>query len=141
MLTKFEHRGQPPLPRPAFLARLARHAAVAAGLLAAALLLGMAGYHLFEKLSWIDAFLNAAMLLGGMGPVDAPKAAAGKLFAGAYALFAGLVFITVAGVLAAPMAHRLLHRFHWREDDGDGGQEKPGSRLVGGRKKGGATGG
>ena len=118
MLTKFEHRGQPPLPRPAFLARLARHAAVAAGLLAAALLLGMAGYHLFEKLSWIDAFLNAAMLLGGMGPVDPPKTGAGKLFAGGYALYAGLVFITVAAILGTPIFHRLLHHFHADEKDG-----------------------
>ncbi len=73
----------------------------------------MAGYVAFERLSWIDAFLNASMLLGGMGPVNAPQTVAGKLFAGLYALYAGLVFIVTAAVLFAPILHRVLHRFHW----------------------------
>ena len=85
------------------------------GLIAVSLLVGMAGYHLLEGLSWIDAFLNAAMLLGGMGPVNAPASYGGKLFAGLYALYCGLVVIVVAGVLLAPVAHRLLHR-HIRRD-------------------------
>jgi len=96
--------------------------AVALGLVAFSLLLGMAGYHCFEGLSWLDAFLNAAMLLGGMGPVAEIKTSAGKLFAGCYALYSGLVIITAAGVLAAPLFHRFLHRFHLetdqQEDDG-----------------------
>jgi hypothetical protein len=73
----------------------------------------MIGYHMLEQLPWIDAFLNAAMLLGGMGPVNAPVSAAGKLFAGCYALYAGLVFIITAGLMFTPVLHRLMHRFHW----------------------------
>lgn len=111
----YESRHQPPLPRPAFLARLARHLALALALLAASLALGMAGYMFFEGLTGVDAFLNSAMLLGGMGPVNAPQTTAGKLFAGFYALYAGLVFIVSAALLFTPLLHRLLHRFHWSE--------------------------
>jgi hypothetical protein len=75
----------------------------------------MSGYVYFESLSWTDAFLNAAMLLGGMGPVNAPITEGGKLFAGWYALYAGLIFLVVAGVLGAPVVHRVLHRFHLDE--------------------------
>jgi len=80
------------------------------------LLAGMAGYSYFEGLAWRDAFLNAAMLLGGMGPVDAPRTDGGKLFAGLYALYAGLVFLIAAGLVLAPVLHRLLHKFHWDQD-------------------------
>ncbi len=73
----------------------------------------MAGYMHYENLPWRDAFLNTAMLLGGMGPVDAPKTDGGKLFAGFYALYAGLVFIIGASVILAPVLHRILHKFHW----------------------------
>ncbi|MFY9825073.1 MAG: hypothetical protein WAM82_27090 [Thermoanaerobaculia bacterium] len=114
----YEHRAQPLLPRREFFLRLSRHGAVAFGLLAVSLLVGMAGYHLFEKLPWVDAFLNTAMLLGGMGPVDPPKTAAGKLFAGLYALYAGLVVITVAAILVTPVFHRVLHRFHADAEEG-----------------------
>lgn len=79
------------------------------------MLIGMAGYVVFERLSVTDAFLNSAMLLGGMGPVDKPVTEAGKVFAGLYALYAGLMFIVAAGVLAAPVLHRILHKFHWDE--------------------------
>jgi hypothetical protein len=91
------------------------HFGVALTLMAFSLLLGMGGYVYFESLSWTDAFLNAAMLLGGMGPVNAPMTEGGKLFAGWYALYAGLVFLIVAGVLGAPVVHRVLHRFHLDE--------------------------
>ena len=118
----FEHRNDKLLPRAAFLRRFMGFGAVALGLVAFSLLLGMSGYHWFEGLSWLDAFLNAAMLLGGMGPVAEIKTSAGKLFAGCYALYSGLVIITAAGVLAAPLFHRFLHRFHLetdqQEDDG-----------------------
>ena len=70
----------------------------------------------FESLPWRDAFLNAAMLLGGMGPVDAPKTDGGKVFAGLYALYAGLLILITAGVVLAPVLHRLLHKFHWAQD-------------------------
>ena len=115
----FEHRNDKLLPRAAFLRRFMGFGAVALGLVAFSLLLGMAGYHWFEKLSWLDAFLNAAMLLGGMGPVDDIKTPAGKLFAGCYALYSGLVIITAAGVLAAPLVHRFLHRFHLEAENAE----------------------
>jgi len=76
----------------------------------------MAGYAHFEGLGWRDAFLNAAMLMGGMGPVESPQTEGGKLFAGFYALYAGLVFIVVTGIILAPLIHRLLHRFHWDQE-------------------------
>lgn len=81
-------------------------------MIAVSLFAGMLGYHVFERLDWLDAFLNAAMLLGGMGPVDQPRSAGGKLFAGVYALYCGLIVILVAGVMFAPVIHRFLHKFH-----------------------------
>ena len=111
----YESKHQRPLTRATFARRLGLHAAVAAGVLAASLGAGVLGYHVFEGLPWLDAFLNAAMLLGGMGPVDLPKTTGGKLFAGLYALYAGLVFIATAALVLSPVMHRVLHRFHWDE--------------------------
>jgi hypothetical protein len=111
----YEDRNLRPITRIAFAGRLARHAAVALALTLVSLAIGMAGYEYFEDLPWRDAFLNSAMLLGGMGPVDAPKTPGGKLFAGLYALYAGLVFLIVAGLLLGPVVHRVLHRFHWED--------------------------
>ena len=88
----------------------------ATGLLLGSLLIGMAGYAHYERLAWRDAFLNAAMLLGGMGPVASPQTAGGKLFAGLYALYAGLVFLVATGIVLAPVVHRLLHKFHWEAE-------------------------
>lgn len=82
----------------------------------ASLAIGMVGYAHFEDLRWRDAFLNAAMLLGGMGPVESPSTSGGKLFAGFYALYAGLVFLVAVAILVAPVVHRLLHKFHWEAD-------------------------
>jgi hypothetical protein len=110
----FENSAQPVISRWQFGARLARSGGVALGLVAVSLLIGMIGYHALEGLSWIDAFLNASMLLGGMGPVNAPTSYGGKLFAGLYALYCGLVVIALAGVLIAPVAHRVLHKFSIR---------------------------
>jgi hypothetical protein len=113
----FEHRKAPLLSRPAFFARLARHAGIASAILAAALGIGMLGYRYFENLPWIDAFANAAMILAGMGPLTTPmQSDSGKLFAGCYALFSGLVFITVIGIAFAPVVHRLIHKFHLESD-------------------------
>ena len=111
----------PPVSRAVFLGRLAGHAAITLALVAVSLAAGMWGYAHFEHLGWSDAFLNAAMLLGGMGPVEAPTTRGGKLFAGVYALYAGLVFLVAAGILGAPVFHRLLHQFHWEQgnDFGD----------------------
>jgi hypothetical protein len=113
----YETRRNPPLSQRHFALRLARHFAFAALLLVLSLALGMAGYEHYENLPWRDAFLNAAMLLGGMGPVNNPVTPAGKLFAGVYALYAGLVFIITAGIILAPVLHRMLHIFHCDERD------------------------
>jgi hypothetical protein len=93
--------------------REAAHFGLATLLIAISLAIGMWGYEHYEGLGWRDAFLNTAMLLGGMGPVEAPRTDAGKLFAGCFALYAGLVFLIVAGLVLAPIVHRLLHRLHW----------------------------
>jgi hypothetical protein len=111
-LKKFEHKSQKPLPRKQFLARLWLHFIIAAGVTFVALALGMAGYHVFEGFSWIDSFLNASMILGGMGEVDALKTDSGKLFAGCYALFSGLWVVTSMALLLAPVFHRIMHKLH-----------------------------
>jgi hypothetical protein len=111
----YESKNQPPIPRHAFLQRMAVHAAFAALMVLGSLGIGMLGYVTTEQLPWLDAFLNAAMLLGGMGPVDMPQTEAGKFFAGMYALYAGLVFLVAIALLFAPILHRILHRLHWDE--------------------------
>src|SRR4051794_24457082 len=108
----YEHRNEPLLSQGAFLRRLASHGGVAAIMLVGSLGLGMLGYHAFEGLSWLDALVNASMLLGGMGPVDQLHTDAGKVFASFYALYSGLIFLVIAGVLLAPVLHRTLHHFH-----------------------------
>ena len=92
--------------------RLAHSGLISIILVSASLGIGVAGYRWLVGLSWVDAFLNASMLLGGMGPVDTPPTDAGKVFAGLYALYCGLVVIVIAGTMLAPVAHRILHRFH-----------------------------
>ncbi len=111
----YEAKTHPPIPRERFARRVLLHFAAASGVLSVSLALGMGGYEYFENLPWRDAFLNAAMLMGGMGPVDAPKTDGGKVFAGLYALYAGLVFLAAAGLVFAPILHRVLHRFHWED--------------------------
>jgi len=107
-----EHRHRPLVPRAAFLRRQALYASVSFGIIIFSLVIGVVGYHVFEGMAWIDAFLNAAMLMGGMGPIGELHTNAGKLFAGCYALYCGLVLIIAVGILAAPIFHRFLHRFH-----------------------------
>jgi len=111
----YESKTRRPLARPVFVRRLVLHTLIALGLIAFSIAVGMAGYHSFEHLPWLDAFLNASMLLGGMGPVNPPETDGGKLFAGIFALYAGLVFIVTAALLFTPLLHRLMHRFHWDE--------------------------
>ena len=111
----YETKKETPLSRPGFWRRLARHGVIAFGLILVSLAMGMAGYCGFENMAPLDGFLNSAMLLGGMGPVNAPVTPAGKLFAGLFALYAGLVFIVTAALLFTPLLHRLMHRFHWPE--------------------------
>jgi hypothetical protein len=112
LFPEFEHRTEPVIPVQSFLARLVRSGLLASSLAAVSLGAGMLGYHVLEGLSWTDAFLNAAMILGGMGPVNALHTTAGKLFAGVYALYSGLVVIAVTGIMLAPIVHRMLHKFH-----------------------------
>src|SRR5580700_5044691 len=98
----FEHRTDPLLPKKAFYARLARSSVAGLAIVAVCLGAGMIGYHFLEKQSWIDSFANAAMILSGMGPLAPLQTRAGKLFAGCYALFSGLAFITIVGIVLAP---------------------------------------
>jgi hypothetical protein len=110
---RYEHRDQPLLPwRLFWLHRVARTGVVGAAVIAISLIIGIVGYRLTEGLDWLDAFLNASMILGGMGPVATMHTVAGKLFASFYALYSGLVLVATAGLLFAPFLHRLLHRFH-----------------------------
>jgi hypothetical protein len=109
----YESKKHAPISRSLFLFRMLNHLLAALGLLFISLLLGIAGYVIFEHLSLIDAFLNASMLLGGMGPVNMPVTTAGKIFAGFYALYSGLLFIVSAAIIFTPVLHRVLHRFHW----------------------------
>jgi len=113
----YEHRTKPLLPRPVYYRRLARHAAIGLLVILISLGIGMSGYHWLEKLSWIDSFLNAAMILSGMGPVASMQTDVGKLFAGGYALYSGIALVMVLGIIFAPVIHRFLHKFHL-EDEG-----------------------
>jgi len=117
MAPLYEPRDVEPISTLAFAGRMALHALTALALVALSLLVGMLGYRQFENMSWLDAFLNASMLLAGMGPVATDSLTdAGKLFAGLYALYSGLVVIAVVGIMLAPVVHRMLHRFHWEEE-------------------------
>ena len=117
ILPEFERRTEPVIAPHRFIVRLAHSGIIAVALIAVSLIVGMVGYHVLEGVSWIDAFLNASMLLGGMGPVNIPITFGGKLFAGGYALYCGLAVILVAGVILAPVAHRILHTFHMESSD------------------------
>jgi hypothetical protein len=112
----FETKHHPLLTRKEFGQRMAKSFAMASFLIVLSLLGGMAGYHFLEDLPWIDAFTNAAMILGGMGPVAPIQSFSGKLFAGCYALYSGLIVIVAAGVLLAPFLHRMMHKFHAEEE-------------------------
>ncbi len=108
----YEHRSEPLLPTSRFMRRVFLHVIVAAALLALSLGLGTVGYRWTEGMPWLDALLNASMILAGMGPVDVLHTTGGKLFASGYALFSGITFLATAGLLVAPLAHRLLHSLH-----------------------------
>lgn len=108
----FEHHHQPLLPRAEFIRRLALSVAAGLLLIAISLAAGMLGYHGFANLTWTDSFLNAAMILSGMGPVAELHSRSAKLFAGCYAIYSGIALISAAGVIFAPVLHRLLHHFH-----------------------------
>ncbi len=113
----YERRHQPLLSRRAFARRVVRHTGASLGIIAASLAIGILGYRFLEHFSWIDALLNASMILGGMGPVGELKTTAGKLFASFYALYSGLIVLVAAGVIFAPILHRFMHRFHLQAED------------------------
>ena len=108
----YEHRREALLPRREFWLRMLRHGYLAVAIIGVALGIGILGYHFCERMGWLDAFVNAAMILSGMGPLGPLRYDAGKWFAGFYALFSGVAFITTVGVLLAPVVHRFLHKFH-----------------------------
>ena len=114
----FEHKKESLLPKRKYLRRVAKHGLFGFTIIFVSLAIGIIGYHVLEGLGWIDATVNAAMILGGMGPVNELHTNAGKLFAAAYALFSGIVFLVAVAVLFAPIFHRFLHKFHLDEKSG-----------------------
>ena len=116
-LLGFESKHEPLLGQKAFAKCVARSATAATLLIALSLVVGMTGYHYFEDMSWIDSFANSAMLLSGMGPLGTLKTWGGKLFAGLYALYSGFALLVAISIIAAPMLHRVLHRFHVEEEN------------------------
>ncbi len=111
-LLKFEHHSEAVLPQEQWLKRIAHTAWLAFFIIVAALGGGILGYHFIAGLGWVDAILEASMILGGMGAVSPMPNDAAKLFASAYALLSGLIFISVTGIVLAPFLHRMLHHFH-----------------------------
>ena len=116
-MKNFERRSQPLLPRSQFARRMALYAFFALAFLCISLIVGTAGYAYFADLPTIDAFLNASMILTGMGPVDKMETTGGKLFAGIYAIYSGVAFLTFCGVLFTPIYHRFMHKFHLDVED------------------------
>lgn len=112
----FEHRSQPILPFDKFIKRILRYTFFSMVLIGVSLGIGVAGYHYINELPWLDALLNASMILTGMGPVDPMKNEAAKLFASFYSIFSGVVFLSTVAVFLSPIAHRFLHKMHVDED-------------------------
>jgi hypothetical protein len=132
----FEHKSEPLATRRVFARRMGRHALFALAFVVGSLAIGVIGYHGLERMSYIDALLNASMLLGGMGPVGDLHTVAGKLFASAYALYSGMGFLVAAAVLFAPAIHRFLHEFHLAPTEGSGGDALRKSMPGHGRPRG-----
>jgi len=109
---RFERRHEKLATVSVFVKRLIGSLAIALALIAVVLMIGMAGYHYIAGLNWIDSLLEASMILGGMGPVNQLPNDSSKIFASAYALFSGLIFIAVMGLVLSPVVHRILHKFH-----------------------------
>jgi hypothetical protein len=113
----FERKHEKLAPMSVFIRRMAASVAMAGLFIAFALSIGISGYHLIAGFGWIDSFLEASMILGGMGPVNPLATSGAKIFASLYALFSGLVFIAIMGIVLAPVTHRMLHKFHIDEED------------------------
>lgn len=119
-LLSYEHRRQPVASRSTFLRRLSQNGLVAIGVILFSLIIGMVGYHGTENMNWVDAFVNAAMILSGMGPVTTLQTDGGKIFAGLYAIYSGLLIVGIASLILAPVFHRVLHSFHVEDSGGKG---------------------
>jgi len=113
----FEQKHQKIVPVSVFIRRMVVYIGIVILLMLGVLFIGIAGYHSLAGLSWVDSLLNASMILGGMGPVNPLTNTSAKVFASVYALFSGLVFIAIMGILFAPIMHRMLHTFHMDEED------------------------
>jgi hypothetical protein len=113
----FEHSASKLATREKFKSRVFKSLMISVGIFAFSLLIGIFGYHYIAGLGWTDAFMNASMILGGMGPVDILTTKASKLFAGFYALFSGVAFLSGMAVIVTPLLHRFLHKFHLETDD------------------------
>ena len=119
----FERR-PPPLAKPeVFRRRLLTVGTIGFALVVVSLIIGIAGYAFFERLALVDAFLNAAMILSGMGPLHSPQTTAGKIFAGLYAIYCGFAVLGIAAIMFAPVVHRLFHRFHIAESESAGEED------------------
>lgn len=116
----FENKSQPVISRTRFVGRMLGSFAITAGIALASLAIGTAGYCYFGELSFLDALVNATMILTGMGPVTSMTTAGGKIFAATYALYSGIAFVSIMAIITAPIFHRILHRFHLEEDDDTG---------------------
>ena len=112
----YEHHKQPLASKKVFAQRLTRNGLIGLALLFFSLGIGMLGYHFLESLSWIDALLNASMILGGMGPVTPLQTYAGKVFASFYAIYSGVILLASVGILITPIFHRFLHHFHLADE-------------------------
>ena len=113
----FEHSKTRLAPMRVFRNRLIKFSLISAGIFFFSLFTGIVGYHYFAGLDWIDSFLNASMILGGMGPVDMLRSDSAKLFAGCYSLFSGVAFLSSMAIFLTPILHRFLHKFHLDVDD------------------------
>jgi hypothetical protein len=118
-LLRFEQRRHQVIPHWRFLLRMLLAIALWTAITLVGLAIGMAGYAYFESMSVADAYVNAAMILSGMGPIGALKTTAGKIFAGSYAIFSGLIIVIATGFVLAPIFHRVLHHFHVEEGKED----------------------
>jgi hypothetical protein len=113
---KLEHRKQKIASFPHFMARLGKYSLFAAGLIVISVLIGTTGYHIFDKLGWLDSFYMACMILTGMGPVADMSTAGAKLFSSFYALYSGVAFLSITAIFFAPIVHRILHILHVEDD-------------------------
>jgi hypothetical protein len=126
LFPRLEHHGQPLAPRWLFARRLAINVALGLAIILVSLAVGMYSYHRLEGANWLDAFDQAAMILGGMGPYSEPKTDGGKLFAGLYAIYCGLLLIGVTGLILSPVFHRVMHQLHLPDDtEAEGDKPKP----------------